>query len=70
MSTIDIGIAELPARTSPQPETHARPAGRPLARAMSRPTAPTSDFYVGSVKIDVRPPNGQSVQTRPSAPAC
>lgn len=51
MSTIDIGIAELPAiqpiRVTPRPHTTARPA--PVAAFSG------GDFYVGSTKIESLP---------------
>ena len=63
MSTIDIGIAEIPARpvvTTPQV---ARPAVRVLV-------SPSTDFYVGSVKLEAAPPPAPSAPRRLQEPVC
>ena len=56
MSTIDIGIAELPARAIARTNALVRPAllepAHIIARTAASLASSSADFYVGSVKLD------------------
>jgi hypothetical protein len=56
MSTIDIGIAELPARATARTSALVRPALLEPVHVVTRTVATlassSADFYVGSVKLD------------------
>lgn len=63
MSTIDIGIAEIPARPVAKTPQVARAAARALV-------APSTDFYVGSVKLEATPPRAPTAPRRLQEPVC
>lgn len=63
MSTIDIGIAELPARPVAKTPQVARAAAHALV-------APSADFYVGSVKLEAAPMPAPTVPRRLQEPVC
>jgi hypothetical protein len=74
MSTIDIGIAELPAQTVVQTALTAQPTRHMPTRKRVTAAVPqvsvSMDFYVGSVKLDAMPTNAHTVQTRLPEPVC
>ncbi len=74
MSTIDIGIAELPAQAVIQTALTAHPTRHMPTRKLVTATVPqvpaSVDFYVGSVKLDAMPTNAHTVQTRLPEPVC
>jgi len=59
MSTIDIGLAEAPARAALPPNALVRPEllepVHVLARTAATLASSSADFYVGSVKLDRLP---------------
>ncbi len=63
MSTIDIGIAEIPAR----PVVATSQVVRATARTL---VAPSTDFYVGSVKLEAAQPPAPTAPRRLQEPVC
>ena len=63
MSTIDIGVAEAPARTAARTAARTNALVRPalldpahiIARTAATLSSSSADFYVGSVKLDRLP---------------